>query len=99
MKAMVDWEMAKSAMPVRTCRSTNHARLEMARCQISAAEVGQVLAAPEQTECVREGRAVYQSRMERGEPPKTYVLRVAVDIDREPSEVVTAYRSSTVQKY
>ena len=78
---------------------TDHARLEMARRQISAAAVGQVLAAPEQTECVREGRAVYQSRMERDEPPKIYVLRVVVDIDREPSEVVTAYRSSKVQKY
>jgi hypothetical protein len=43
---------------------------------------------------VREGRAVYQSRMEGGEPPKTYALRVVVDIDREPSEVVTADRSS-----
>ena len=78
---------------------TDHARLEMARRQISEAEVGQVLAAPEQMECVREGRAVYQSRMERGEPPKTYVVRVVVDIDRKPSEVVTAYRSSRVQKY
>jgi hypothetical protein len=78
---------------------TDRARLEMARRQISAAEVGQVLAAPEHTECVREGRAVYQSRMERGEPPKTYVLRVVVDIDREPSGVVMAYRSSKVQKY
>jgi len=91
--------MAKPAMPIRTYRLTDHARLEMARRQISAAEVGQVLAAPEQTECVRKGRAVYQARMERGEPPKTYVLRVVVDIDREPSEVVTAYRSSKVQKY
>ena len=91
--------MAKSAMPIRTYRLTDHARLEMARRQISEAEVGQVLAAPEQTECVREGRAVYQSRMERGEPPKTYVLRVVVDIDRESSEVVPAYRSSKVQKY
>ena len=91
--------MAKSAMPIRTYRLTDHARLEMARRQISAAEVGQIPAAPEQTECVREGRAVSQSRMERGEPPKTYVLRVVVDIDREPSEVVTAYRSSKVQKY
>jgi hypothetical protein len=91
--------MAKSVMPIRTYRLTDHARLEMARRQISEAEVGQVLAAPEQTECVREGRAVYQLRMERGEPPKIYVLRVVVDIDREPSEVVTAYRSSKVQKY
>jgi len=91
--------MAKSAKPITTYRLTDHARLEMARRQISEAEVGRVLAAPEQTECMREGRAIYQSRVERGEPPTIYVLRVVVDIDREPSEVVTAYRSSKVQKY
>ena len=91
--------MAKSAMPIRTDRLTDHARIEMARRQINEADVAQVLAAPEQTECVREGRAVYQLRLEWGEPPKTFVLRMVVDIDREPSEVVTAYRSSKVQKY
>jgi hypothetical protein len=45
--------MAKSAMPIRTYRLTDHVRLEMARRQISEADVGQVLAAPEQTECVK----------------------------------------------
>lgn len=78
---------------------TDHAQLEMARRQSSAAEAARVLAAPEQTACVREGRAVYQSRIEWGEPSKTYLLRVVVDIDRQPPEVVTVYRSSKVQKY
>lgn len=85
-------------MPIGTYRLTDHARLEMARRQINAAEVGQVLAAPEQTEWVRDGRAVYQARIERDEPPKTCGLRVVVDIDRESPEVVMAYRSSKVQK-
>jgi len=40
-----------------------------------------------------------QSRIELGEPSKTYLLRVVVDVDRQPSEVVTVYRSSKVQKY
>ena len=91
--------MAKQPTPVTTYRLTDHAQLQMARRQISAAEVARVLAAPEQTEYVREGRAVYQSRIELGEPPKTYLLRVVVDIDRQPPEVVTVYRSSKVQKY
>ena len=91
--------MAKQLKPITTYRLTDHARLEMARRQINEAEVERVLAAPEQTECVREGRVLYQSRMEWGEPPKTYVLRVVVVIDREPPEVVTAYRSSKIQKY
>ena len=71
----------------------------MARRQISEAEVERALAAPEQTECVREGRVVHQSRIELGEPSKTYLLRVVVDIDRQVPEVVTVYRSSKVHKY
>ena len=80
-------------------RLTDHARDEMARRQITEAEVSAVLSAPEQIDEVGEGRAVYQSRAETGEPPKTYLLRVFVDIDREPPEVVTAYRTSRLDKY
>jgi len=53
----------------------------------------------EQTENIREGRDVYQSRIEMGEPPKTYLLRVFVDRDREPSEIVTVYRTIKIEKY
>ena len=91
--------MAKQPTPITTYCLADHARLEMARRQISAAEVEGVLAAPEQTECMREGRAVHQPRIEWGEPSKPYLLRVVVDIDRQPPEVVTAYRSSKVQNY
>jgi hypothetical protein len=55
--------------------------------------------APEQAEVVRPGRVVYQSRFERGEPSRMCLLRVFVDVDREPAEVVTAYWSSKVEKY
>jgi len=48
--------MAKQPQPITTYRLTDHARLEMARRQINEVEVERVLAAPEQTECVREGR-------------------------------------------
>jgi hypothetical protein len=80
-------------------RITDHARDEMVRRQITEAEVAKVLAAPEQTETAREGREVYQSRLPLGEPPKTYLLRVFVDIDRLPPEVVTVYRTRKVAKY
>ena len=63
------------------------------------AEIAQVLSVPEQTEMVRPGRAVYQSRVEFGESPQSYLLRVFVDIDRRPAEVVTAYRTSKIKKY
>jgi hypothetical protein len=91
--------MAKHPRSITTYRLTDHARLEMTRRQISEAEVESVLAAPEQTECVREGRVVYQSRIELDGPSKTYLLRVVVDVDRQLADVVTVYRSSKVQKY
>jgi len=90
--------MAKPAA-ITEYRITDHAREEMARRQISEAEVAQVLAAPEQSETVREGRTAYQSQIETSEPPKRYLLRVFVDIDREPPEVVTVYRTSRIGKY
>lgn len=78
---------------------TEHARGEMVRRQIAESDVAKVLSYPEQTESVRAGRVVYQSRLMIGEPPKMYLLRVFVDIDREPSEIVTVYRSSKIEKY
>jgi hypothetical protein len=58
-----------------------------------------VLAAPEQRHVVRPGRDVFQARISLVELPKTYLVRVFVDIDREPAEVVTAYRASKIAKY
>ena len=78
---------------------SEHARSEMERRQIPEADVAHVLALPGQTDTVRVGRAVYQSRVQMGEPAKTYVLRVFVDIDRQPAQVVTVYRSSKIEKY
>ncbi len=85
--------------PITTYNLTDHARDEMARRQITDADVAKALSTPEQTETLRPGRVVYQSRFEMGDPPKTYLLRVFVDIDREPPDVVTAYRTSKVEKY
>jgi hypothetical protein len=71
----------------------------MERRGITAVEVDSVLSAPEQWEQIRPGRCIYQSRLVTGEPPKTYLLRVFVDVDREPAEVVTVYRTSKIHKY
>ncbi|MBI3697461.1 MAG: DUF4258 domain-containing protein [Acidobacteria bacterium] len=80
-------------------RLTDHARLEMARRHITEAEIAQVLAAPEQIERLRPGRIVAQSRLPVGEPPRRSLLRVVVDVDRQPPDVVTAYRTSKLQQY
>lgn len=45
------------------------------------------------------GRVVLQARVAMGDPPKTYLVRVIVDVDRRPAEVVTAYRTSKMAKY
>ena len=43
------------------------------------------------------GRDVLQSRI--AFAGKTYLFRVFVDIDRDPAEVVTIYRTSRIAKY
>jgi Domain of unknown function (DUF4258) len=78
---------------------TDHALIEMARREISQEHVRNGLANPEQMEWIREGRAVYQGKYNMGEPRKTYLLRIFVDIDRKPPHVVTVYRTSKIEKY
>jgi hypothetical protein len=85
--------------PITNYRLTEHAKDQMARRQISQDDVANVLSAPEQIQAVRQGRDVYQSRIKAGKPPKRYMLRVFIDIDREPPEVVTVYRTGKITKY
>lgn len=80
-------------------RITAHARSEMLRRQISEEEIAVVLAAPGQVETARQGRSVYQSLFQSENSGKTYLVRVFVDIDRVPPEVVTVYRTSKITKY
>lgn len=58
-----------------------------------------VMTSPEQRLDVRTGRIVLQSRVSMGEPAKVYLVRVCVDVDREPAQVVTAYRTTKISKY
>ena len=71
--------------------------MEMARRQISEEDVDAVLKKPEQRFQVRPGRDVLQSVLQTG--GDAYLMRVFVDIDRSPIEVVTAYRASKIGKY
>jgi hypothetical protein len=80
-------------------RLTDHARFEMIRRQISEEEVARILSNPEQVLEVRPSRFIYQARVKFGESSKTYLLRVFVDNDRNPPEVVTVYRTRKVDKY
>jgi hypothetical protein len=85
------------AEPVDEYRITSHAKVEMQRRGIDRTTVRRVLAAPEQRYTVRGGRDVLQSRIAFGY--KTYLVRVFVDVDREPALVVTVYRTSNIARY
>jgi uncharacterized protein YuzE len=83
-------------MPEPECRYviTPHAAFEMQRRRVPEAAVRSVLASPDQRYPVRAGRDVLQSKFRlRG---KTYLVRVFVDVDRAPAEVVTIYLTSQV---
>ena len=87
------------ATPITTYRLTDHAQTEMARRHIAVADVTHILAVPEHTEVIRPGRVVYQARVTWGTTATTYLLRVFIDIDRQPPAVVTVYRTSKIAKY
>ena len=59
---------------------------------LSVEEVEKVLAVPEQ-KVPHSGRLVYQSRVAQ------FLVRVVVEPETEPIEVVTAYRTRNVKKY
>lgn len=72
---------------------TDHAAGRLIKRGISPEAVRTVLAAPESVAEVRTGRVVAQGIV--GE----YLLRVFVDVDRQPPEIVTVYRTSKISKY
>ena len=86
-----------AAEPVRRYLITPHALLEMQRRRVGETIIRDVLAAPEQRHAVRAGCDVLQSRIAFGD--KSQLVRVFVDIDRRPAEVVTVYRTSRIAKY
>jgi len=61
--------------------------------------VRSVLRSPQQRVEVRAGRIVLQSKIAMPEGAGEYLVRVFVDIDRAPAEVVTVYRTSKIKKY
>ncbi len=87
------------ADPIQDYVITPHAAHEMRRRDLSEEVVFLVLAAPEQRLAARPGRDVLQSRVPMGSPATTYLVRVFVDVDRQPAEAVTVYRTSKVGKY
>ncbi|MGC8666549.1 MAG: DUF4258 domain-containing protein [Chthonomonadales bacterium] len=83
--------------PIRTFTVTPHAADQMRRREIDEATLTSVLSAPERRLPVRAGRDLLERVVEFGGRP--YLVRVIVDVDRTPAEVVTVYRTSKIEKY
>ena len=78
---------------------SEHAARERVRRGISLGDLERVMEAPERVIEVRLGRVLVQARLDPGIGGKMYLLRVFVDVDRFPPEVVTVYRTSKIAKY
>ncbi len=78
-----------------------HAIERMAARSVTEADIRAVLMQPETVHGVREGRVVAQRILPRSDSVGAgpYLLRVFIDIDRTPPEIVTAYWTSRVDKY
>jgi len=76
---------------------SEHAASQMARRGISVALLKGVLRKPEQVMEVRPGRIILQSRARIG--THNQLVRVFVDVDVSPAQVVTVYRTSKIDKY
>ena len=89
----MDLDAVENAFASQQFIFTEHALEQMAKRQISETDILQVLRAPETILPIREGRIVAQSLV------AGYLVRVFVDVDRSPFEVVTAYRTSKIERY
>jgi len=74
-----------------------NAAFQMERRRLSEEIVREVLAAPQQRLSVLGGREVFQSQMTIG--GRRYLVRVIVDLYKNPPEVVTVYRTSKISRY
>ncbi|MEE8291905.1 MAG: DUF4258 domain-containing protein [Candidatus Tectomicrobia bacterium] len=86
-----------AAEPIIDYTITDHAAFEISRRGLKRETIDRVLKNPEQRFDVRLGRVVLQSRIQ--ESGEEFLIRVFVDADRKPAEVVTAYRTTKIGKY
>jgi len=83
--------------PISKFIVTPHAVDQMKRRGIDETTLESVLDSPERRLAVRPGRDVLERVVEfHG---RSYLVRVIVDVDRLPVEVVTVYRTSKIDKY
>ena len=76
---------------------TPHARTQILRRGLTEAMVLAIAGSPEQVVPARRGRVVAQTRADWNGTPS--LIRVVIDIEQELALVVTAYRTSKIEKY
>ncbi|MCC6579244.1 MAG: hypothetical protein IT440_02295 [Phycisphaeraceae bacterium] len=86
-------------MDLTTAILCDHAREQIAFRGLTEAQVRAVLAHPDAIHPVRPGRIVVQVVLPMGNPPRSFLLRVFIDVDRTPPEVVPVYLTSKISKY
>jgi len=86
-----------AAEPIIDYTITDHADFEIGRRGLKRETIDRVLKNPERRFDVRLGRVVLQSRIQ--ESGEEFLIRVFVDADRRPAEVVRAYRTTKIGKY
>lgn len=91
------YNAAMSLNPIHDYVVTEHAHFEMQRRSISEDQIDAVLKSPQQSVELRKGRWVLQSKFTQSQ--RQFLIRVFVDVDRAPAEVVTAYKTSKIEKY
>jgi hypothetical protein len=77
---------------------SKHVLFEIQRRKLSLDQLKMVTQNPEQIVEVRDKLLAYQSRV-RCDSGKSYLLRVIVNVKKNPKLVVTAYKTSKVSKY
>jgi len=78
---------------------SDHARFETARREIPEDLVRQVAIAPGQVVSSPKGRMVYQSLVSNPVSGRRMLLRVVIEEREDTLFVVTAYKTSKVEKY
>ena len=84
---------------MRPIRLSTHALRKAAQRGISVEVTLEIAHAPEQVITLRAGREVRQSRRIDATTGRRYLIRVFVDVGREIDVVVTAYRTTKIEKY
>ncbi len=78
---------------------SDHAALQIDRREISLEDIKSVLANPYSIQPLTDNRVVVQGLISSVIVNKSFLLRIFVDIDSDPPVIVTAYKTSKLEKY